>query len=56
MNITNEYDGFINFTDNENENINIIIKYFLATCSSIFLLSLIALVIWSLIKPSLIEG
>ena len=53
MTITDEYDGFINCADNENENFEIIPKYFfLAIPRTVLLLSLIGLFIWTKIKPS----
>ena len=56
LNITDEYDIFIKCTNNENNDINIIIQYLLPSIpSSLLLLSLIGLIIWSMLKP-LING
>ena len=63
MNITDDYvseanstqsvhDIFSNCTDNENDNINIFIKYLLLSIlSSLLLLSLISSTIWTMITP-----
>ena len=48
MNITDNYNDFINNTDNEKDDNHIVIKNFLLTiASSILLLCLVSLVIWS---------
>ena len=49
MNITNDYDSCSICTDNENVDINIIIKYSAFTIPSSILLSLISLIICSMI-------
>ena len=55
MNITNGYDSFTSCTNNENDDINIIIKNLLLSIpSSIIFLSLLGLIIWSIIKPLII--
>ena len=51
MNITDEYDTFINCTDNENDDIKIIIKsLILSIPGNVLFLSLIGLVIWKIIE------
>ena len=52
INITNGYNDLINCKNNENEDINIIIKYFfLSIQSSIRLLCLFSLIIWTMLEP-----
>ena len=54
LNISDEYDSFINYTDIENNDINIIIEYLLLSIpSSILLLYLISLITWTIIKSLL---
>ena len=49
---TDDFDSFINFTKNENEYICIKVKYLLLSIpSSILLLSLISLFIWTILNP-----
>ena len=46
------FDSFNFCTDNENEDINIIIKYLLPSIpGSVLLLSLLGIIIWTIIKP-----
>ena len=50
--ITDDHDSFINYTKNENEDVYYKIKYFLLPIpSSILLLCLISLFIWTILKP-----
>ena len=68
VNITNAYVGFVDSTqnihiserntiqivDDENDNINIILKdLLLSTSGSVLLLSLIGIIIWTTLKPLL---
>ena len=56
LNITDEYSSFTNSTNNDNEDVNIIGKYLLLIIpSSVFLLSVFSLIVWTRIKP-LING
>ena len=56
LNITDEYSSFTNSTTNDNEDVNNIVKYLLLLIpSSVFLLSVISLIVWTMIKP-LING
>ena len=51
-NINNEYDGVTNYAINDNEDVNIIIKYLLPSIpSSMLLLCFISLVLYTMIKP-----
>ena len=54
MNMTDNYNSFNNCTDNENDEINIIFKYLLLSIPPcIFLLCLLSLIIWTILKPLL---
>ena len=55
MNITNDYDSSTNCTDNENDDINIIVKYLLSISGSVLLVSLIGFIIYTMMK-TLISG
>ena len=49
---TNDYDSFINCTENQNDDIPITIKIVLLSIpSSILLLNLITLLLWTILKP-----
>ena len=51
LNVNNDIDLVINCTDNKNEDINIIIKDLLLSIpSSVFLLCLMRLIIWTILK------
>ena len=53
MNLTDEYDGFINCTDKENEDINISLKYLLLSMPSGIILTYVSsLITWTFIKHS----
>ena len=50
--IRDDYDSFINYTKNENEDVYIKNKYFpLSIPSSLLFLCLISLFIWTILKP-----
>ena len=52
MNITDEFIDLTIYTDNEIDDINIIIKYlFLSIPSNVLLICLISLIIWTILKP-----
>ena len=54
LNITDDYKSFSNCTNNNNEDINIIIKFLLLSMpSGILFLSVINLIIWTMLKPSI---
>ena len=55
LNITDDYDSFTNCTNNENDDIYINMKFLLLSIAgSIILLSCIGLIIWTMIKSSII--
>ena len=52
MDITDDYDSFINCTNHQNEDIDIIIKFILLSFpSGVLLLSLIVLILYTTLKP-----
>ena len=54
MNISADHDSLTSCTDNENEAINITLKFLLlSTPSGVLLLSLFSLFIWTFLKPFL---
>ena len=54
LNITDDYKSFSNCTNNNNEDIIIIIKFLLLSMpGGTLFLSVINLIIWTMIKPSI---
>ena len=56
LNVTDDYNSFMNCTINENEDNNIFFKHLLLSIpSSILLLGLFSLIMWTILKPLLLN-